>query len=105
MKKQSDTIPETLRPVPGGCVEFNWNITEKNGGYEYDSVDVVGEVVRVNVKYAMMLEKYSDEEINEMENIKRFSTDISDISAYNTYKADKDLCDAHITAALGENFE
>lgn len=105
MKKQSETRPETLQPVQGGCTEFNWNVTEKDGGYEYDSVDVVGEVVRVNVKYAMMLELHTADEINEMENVKRTSTDPEDIAAYAAYKAEKDSCNAIITAELGENFK
>lgn len=105
MKKQSATRPETLNPARGGIVEFNYNVTEKDGGYEYDSVDVVGEVVRVNVKYAMVLERYTAEEIDGMENVKSRSRKKADKEAYAEYKAFKDACDAEITENLGEDFK
>ena len=106
MRKHSETQPETLQPAAGGVVEFNYNVeAAQGGGYDYDSVDVIGEVVRVNIKYAMMLEQYSSDEINEMENVKRYSEDPADKAAYTDYKSVKDACNAIITAELGPDFK
>lgn len=105
MRKHSETQPQTLQPVAGGVVEFNYNVEQVSDGYEYDSVDVIGEVVRVNVKYAMMLERYTSDEINELENVKRYSDDPADRQEYAVYKSVKDDCDAIITAELGPDFK
>lgn len=105
MKRQSETRPETLQPAEGGVMEFNFNVAATGGGYEYDSVDVVGEPARVNIKYAMMLERYTDEQINEMENVKRHSEDAEERAAYEAYKAVKDGFDAVISAELGNDYE
>lgn len=105
MRKHSEIQPQTLQPAQGGVVEFNYNVQQVSDGYDYDSVDVIGEVVRVNVKYAMMLESYSSEEINEMENVKRYSQDPTDQDEYAVYKAVKEGCDIIITGELGPDFK
>lgn len=105
MRKHSDTRPQTLQPAQGGVTEFNYNVQQASSGFDYDSVDVIGEVVRVNIKYAMMLERYTDEEINDMENVKRYSQDPSDIATYNAYKAVKDSFNDIITNELGPDFK
>ena len=105
MKKHSDIQPQTLNPVEGGVVEFNYNVTQSASGYDYDSVDVIGEVARVNIKYAMMLERYSAEQINELENVKRYSQDPADIAEYNAYKAVKDGFNDIISNELGPDFK
>lgn len=105
MRKHSEIRPQTLQPAQGGVLEFNYNVLQVSDGYDYDSVDVIGEVVRVNVKYAMMLEPYSAEQINELENVKRYSDDPADRQEYAVYKSVKDDCDAIITAELGPDFK
>ena len=90
MKKVKNTMPEHLEYSEDGTVFFNWNIVENNDLYEYDSVQVVGELCVSNIKYAMMLENYTDEEICEMENVKKTSTKKKDKEAYKTYKNLKD---------------
>ena len=90
MKKVKNTMPEHLEYSEDGTVFFNWNIVENNDLYEYDSVQVVGELCVSNIKYAMMLENYTDEEICEMENVKKTSTKKKDKEEYKTYKNLKD---------------
>lgn len=90
MKKVKNTMPEHLEHSEDGTVFFNWNIVENNNLYEYDSVQVVGELCVSNIKYAMMLENYTDEEICEMENVKKTSTKKKDKEEYQTYKNLKD---------------
>ena len=106
MRKHSETKPETLHPAAGGVVEFNYNVeAAQEGGYDYDSVDVIGECVRINVKYAMMLECYTEDEINEMENMKRYSDDPDDKQAYALYKETKDGFNQTISDELGPDFK
>ena len=68
-------------------------------------MDVIGEVVRVNIKYAMMLKLYTADEINDMENHKRYSQDPQDIADYNAYKAVKDGFNNIISNELGPDFK
>lgn len=105
MKRESKRKPKTMQQAEGGVVQFNRNIEGKSGNYTFDSTDVVGEPVRTNIKYAMVLERYTAEEIDEMENVKRTSRKKADKEAYAEYKAFKDGCDAEITENLGEDFK
>lgn len=105
MRKQSEEKPETLQQAEGGVTEFNYNVEFDGNVYDYDSVDVVGEVVRVNVKYAMMLEHYSADGINDMENKKRYSEKEEDRRAYQQYCDIKADCDSIITKELGPDFK
>lgn len=95
-------MPSHIVYSENGEVEFNWNIEEVGGGYEYESVQVAGELCITNVKYAMMLEHYTADEIHEMENVTRYSTKKKDKAAYSKYKSVKDACLNIILEAVGD---
>lgn len=105
MNKTSKTYPVIFAPNGFGSHEFNYNIVETENGYTYDSVDVAGEPTRDNIKYVLMLEHYTQEEIYEMENVKRFSTKKADKTAYETYLDKKTECNNIISEMLGADFK
>lgn len=105
MNKTSETCPVIFAPNNFGGHEFNHNIVEAENGYTYDSIDVVGEPTRDNIKYALMLEHYTQEEIYEMENVKRLSTKKVDKTAYETYLDKKTECNDIISEMLGADFK
>lgn len=105
MKKFSKRRPAALTPADGGVTEFCHSVVPVEGGYEYESVDVIGEPVRTNVKYALMLERYTAEEIDEMENEKRYSEEPEVVAEYQAYIAVKTQCNDLINTTIGEGFE
>jgi hypothetical protein len=100
MRKTSETRPETLVPSQYGGYEFNWNVTETEGGYAYDSVDVAGELTRANIKYAMMRERYTGEEITQYENAHHDNPQSTDLGVM-AYLAVKTWIEAVILQELG----
>lgn len=68
MRQKSETRPQSLKLNEYGAWTFCWNITETENGFEFETVDAPGELTRANIKYAMMLERYTGEEITEFEN-------------------------------------
>lgn len=104
MKKFSERRPAALTPADGGVTEFCYNVTPVDGGYEFDVTDVIGEPVRTNVKYALMLEHYTAEEIDDMENDKRYREEPEVVAEYEAYLAVKTRCDELISETISEGF-
>lgn len=101
MRKTSETRPQTLVSGQYGGYEFNFNVTETESGFAYESVDVVGELTRANIKYAMMREHFDGEHITEMENAYAANPKTKDL-AVKAYIAVKTWVEAVIEAELGE---
>lgn len=100
MKKTSETRPETIARNQYGGYEFNWNVTAIDGGFSYESVDVAGELTRANIKYAMMRERYTGEEITQYENIHHADPQSTDLGVL-AYLAVKTWVEGIITTELG----
>lgn len=100
MKKTSQTRPQTLEPGQYGTYSFNWNIAEIEGGYVFESVDVIGELTRANIKMAMMLKRYTQEEITEYENAYADNPKTKDLGV-KAYRAVKAWVEEIITNELG----
>ena len=105
MNISSETYPVIFAPNGFGGHVFIYNIVETEYGYTYDSVDVAGEPTRDNIKYVLMLEHYTQEEIYEMENVKRLSTKKADKTEYKTYLDKKTKCNDIISEMLGADFK
>lgn len=101
MRKTSENRPETLVPGQYGGYEFNWNITETEGGFSYESVDVAGELTRANIKYAMMREHFDGEHITAMENANAENPQTGDLAVM-AYLAVKAWVEAVIEQELGD---
>lgn len=89
MKAKRQTRPDSIETT-GNNTSFNWNVTESENGFEFDTVQVAGETTPENIKYAMMLEHYTAEEIYDMETVKKKSSKTKDKAAYREYKKLKD---------------
>lgn len=104
MRKTSETRPQALVQNEFGGYEFNWAIEETENGFTYESIDVVGELTRANVKYAMMRERYTPEEITAMENAYAANPKTKDLGV-KAYFAVKNWIESILTAELDPNIQ
>ena len=104
MKQISEKYPSAIEFTKNGETVFNYNIEEKNGLYEYESVLCVGEPTRYNILQSLIRTIYTQNEIDEIEKIKPSSTNADDILMCAEYNNAINTFDNLISNELGLDF-
>lgn len=68
MKEKSTKKPPIMEIQPNFAVKFSYNVSETTEGFEYETLEIVGETARCNIIQGYLSQYWTEEEIRKKMN-------------------------------------